>query len=58
MSHEEDVGVVRRQRGRPPKFNTALQTDVSLIEGEQRGQHNYAPDTYVEQWRRSIICRT
>lgn len=49
MSHEEDVGVVRRQRGRPPKFNTALHTDVSLIEREQRGQPGHAQDTGVER---------
>ncbi|MHB8600394.1 MAG: GAF domain-containing protein [Ktedonobacteraceae bacterium] len=53
MSHEEDVGVIRRQRGRPPKFNNALQTDVSLdvslIEGEQRGQHRQALDIDVER---------
>lgn len=49
MSHEEDVGIVRRQPGRPPKFNTALPTDLSLIQGEQQGQHRHAQDTSVER---------
>lgn len=54
MSHEEDVGVVRKQRGRPPKFNTALHTDVSLIEREQRGQPGHTQDTHVEHGEEAL----
>ncbi len=48
MRHEEDVGVIRRQRGRPPKHNTALHTDVSLLEGDQQVQHEHARDGSLE----------
>lgn len=49
MRHEEDVGVIRRQRGRPPKHNTALHSDVSLLEGEQQVQNKHVQDGYLEQ---------
>ena len=39
MSYEEDVGVIRRRRGRPPGFHSPLHNDVSLLEETQQKPH-------------------
>ncbi|HLX40191.1 MAG TPA: hypothetical protein VKR42_06640 [Ktedonobacteraceae bacterium] len=52
MSYEEDVGVIRRQRGRPPKYHSTLHTDVSVLEGEhqqQQVQQEQALAGYLER---------
>ncbi|MEO8974061.1 MAG: GAF domain-containing protein [Ktedonobacteraceae bacterium] len=49
MSHEEEVGVIRRQRGRPPKYYSTLHTDVSLLEGEQQVRHEQSREEYLER---------
>ena len=54
MSYEEDVGVIRRQRGRPPKYTTTLHTDVSLLEGEQQVQHEPTQDRHLEHREASL----
>lgn len=56
MSYEEDVGVIRRLRGRPPKYTTTLHTDVSLLEGKQQVQHEPTQDGHLEHGEESLAA--
>lgn len=54
MSYEEDVGVIRRQRGRPPKYTTTLHREVTLLEGKQQVQHEPAQDGHLEDGEEAL----